>query len=248
MLRKDIPYLLEKSRIIPKEAKLIKYAMKLLEKAKKYYDDITAIRDQRMAENLTWLTENLYPDKKIIVWSHNYHIRKDNMKIKNNRSPLPTMSELLPERIKKDSYVIGLYMNRGESLFVDHKPAPVRYPHPESNIEWILSKSESKNIFVDLASQKYSNETSWMFLEKQALDGGAFVANNMMGFYLLMRYTNQIIFRDVLTTICTVSFRGCTSKIALEDRFDYGTWIRDQIEGIRLQSFWCIFIIEKANI
>jgi erythromycin esterase len=142
------------------------------DQAQKYYDEITAMRDQRMVEELVWVAETLYPDKKMIVWSHNYHIRKENEAVKNARSPLPTMGGLLPNSLKQTSYVIGLYMNRGVSAFVDHQPAPVRYPHPEGSMEWILGKAGAANIFVDLAGQKCERATSWMFMERQALDWG----------------------------------------------------------------------------
>ncbi|WP_353056736.1 erythromycin esterase family protein [Paenibacillus polysaccharolyticus] len=35
-------------------------------------------RDRVMADNLTWLAKTVYPNEKMIVWGHNYHIRKHN--------------------------------------------------------------------------------------------------------------------------------------------------------------------------
>lgn len=61
------------------------------------------IRDQQMASNASWLAEQLYPDKKIIIWGHNYHVRKHNstMVTEHNgfgfdNNPYPTMGEMLP--------------------------------------------------------------------------------------------------------------------------------------------------------
>ena len=40
--------------------------------------DRTETRDRGMADNLTFLLNEHYPDKKIIVWGHNFHIRHAN--------------------------------------------------------------------------------------------------------------------------------------------------------------------------
>ncbi|UCH97757.1 MAG: erythromycin esterase family protein [Candidatus Aminicenantes bacterium] len=34
-------------------------------------------RDTAMAENILWLCRTYFPDRKIIIWAHNYHIMKD---------------------------------------------------------------------------------------------------------------------------------------------------------------------------
>jgi erythromycin esterase len=36
-------------------------------------------RDKQMADNISWLSRVKYPDEKIIIWAHNYHISKQNM-------------------------------------------------------------------------------------------------------------------------------------------------------------------------
>ncbi|MFC7441560.1 erythromycin esterase family protein [Laceyella putida] len=143
------------------------------EEARKYLDEGSALRDQAMADHLTWVAEKLYPNKKIIVWAHNIHIRKANTKTVNPyRTSLPTMGQLLPERLKKESYVVGLYMNKGVSALNNREPAPVRHPHPEGNLESILNKAGHANIFVDMLHQKNKKGTSWMFTERQVLDWG----------------------------------------------------------------------------
>jgi erythromycin esterase len=38
----------------------------------------SALRDRQMAQNLRWLAKVKYPDTKIIVWAHNYHLEKYN--------------------------------------------------------------------------------------------------------------------------------------------------------------------------
>ena len=69
------------------------------------------IRDHAMARNVQFLAEELYPDKKIIVWAHNYHISEAQVakEWKNMGAHL--------ERYFSDSlYTIGLFgYRRGSS-------------------------------------------------------------------------------------------------------------------------------------
>ncbi|WP_052807169.1 erythromycin esterase family protein [Risungbinella massiliensis] len=160
-------------KIVEKILLIAKYSEENPVEALKYYDELSVLRDEAMAKNLTWLAEELYPNKKIIVWAHNIHIRKVNTQTENpNRTNVVTMGQLMPDRLKKKSYVIGLYMNKGVSALNNQQPAPVRYPHPEGNIESILSKSKHPNLFVDLQHQKNKKGTSWMFTRRQAMDWG----------------------------------------------------------------------------
>lgn len=144
-----------------------------VELANKYFDLFSVARDQAMAKHLTWLAEKLYPKQKIIVWAHNLHIRKANTKADNpSRSSVVTFGQLLPKKIKDQSYVVGLYMNQGVSAFNNGQPAPVRYPHPLGNVESILGSSSYKNLFVNLKDRVNQEETSWMFTKRAILDWG----------------------------------------------------------------------------
>lgn len=161
-------------KIVEKALLYYKYAMEEnIPEAEKYFNELSVLRDEAMAKNLTWLAEELYPNKKIIVWAHNIHIRKANTQTENPvRANVLTMGELIPDRLKKKSYVVGLYMNKGVSALNNQQPAPVRYPHPEGNIESILSKTKHPNLFVDLQHEKNKKGTSWMYTRRQALDWG----------------------------------------------------------------------------
>ena len=68
------------------------------------------IRDFGMANNLTFLANDLYPGRKIMVWAHNFHIRHDNSA---TASFQPTMGQWIRERFRDELYTIGLYMDRG---------------------------------------------------------------------------------------------------------------------------------------
>ncbi|MES9798578.1 erythromycin esterase family protein [Bacillus toyonensis] len=129
------------------------------------------IRDQKMAQNLAWLTEMQYKNKKIIVWGHNYHIRKQNSKMILDYTKLqqynfvgPNMMDYLPQRIKNQMYTIGVFAYSGSSWNSENnKIVTVHTEHEEQSIEKIISTVGSPNVFVNLKGESNRPETSWMF-------------------------------------------------------------------------------------
>jgi erythromycin esterase len=127
-------------------------------------------RDQKMAQNLAWLSEIQYTGKKIMVWGHNYHIRKQNSKmIKDFTNEFgfvgPNMIDYLPNRIKDQMYTIGLFAYSGSSLDSnDNKTIQyVKEKHESNSIEEILKAAQHPQVFVNLKGEKNRPETSWMY-------------------------------------------------------------------------------------
>ncbi len=79
----------------------------------------SSARDSLMAANITYLADSVYPNEKIIVWAHNGHIKKVDSQQEKPHHSFKTMHEYLPERLKRESFVIGLY--------ADSKQAAARY-------------------------------------------------------------------------------------------------------------------------
>ncbi|MGU3372052.1 erythromycin esterase family protein [Bacillus mycoides] len=129
------------------------------------------IRDQKMAQNFAWLTEMQYKNKKIIVWGHNYHIRKQNSKMILDFTKAqqynyvgPNMMDYLPQRIKDQMYTIGVFAYSGSSWDdVNEKVIPVHNEHEEQSVEKIISTVGSPHVFVNLRGESNRSETSWMF-------------------------------------------------------------------------------------
>ena len=137
------------------------------------------MRDQQMANNVKWLAETLYPDKKMILWAHNYHIRKHNstMITEHNgfgfdNNPYPTMGELLPFPLQQDNYVIGLYAYQGSSNKNNKQAEMVSLPHAEGSVEDIMKIGEEPALFVDMEQEKLGTATSWMFIPRIAKSWG----------------------------------------------------------------------------
>lgn len=129
-------------------------------------EDITWIkRDRLMAENLTIIAEEIYRNDKIIVWGHNYHIRKDNTKMIQDWTNVqaPNMGTYLPTHLKKQTYFLGIYAFSGASLEPsDNKTiVPVVPPAPNS-IEAIFKSVGHPHVFLDLSKAPQNKGTSWM--------------------------------------------------------------------------------------
>ncbi|RJS55081.1 hydrolase [Bacillus subtilis] len=150
------------------------------EKLKDYPENIEDfsfyMRDRMIAEQFQWVAETLYPNKKIIVWGHNYHLRKQNTKMIQDWTYVngPNMGDYLPERLKKQTYTIGIYAYSGASLdSSDNKTVmPVTSPPPPGSLEALLKAADHPAVFVDFLHTKNKKGTSWMYTPRTALYWG----------------------------------------------------------------------------
>lgn len=96
-------------------------------------------RDRGMFENLQFLAERLFPDQKIIVWGHNFHLRHDNVSIPPREEVFPgvaarTMGTWTREHFRRRVFTIGEYAAEGRA--VDNSRAPYSIaPPPTGSLE-----------------------------------------------------------------------------------------------------------------
>lgn len=117
-----------------------------------------AIRDSAMADNLTFLANEFYPGRKIIVWAANLHVRHAN---EHTTWGFPTMGGWLARRFPDDLYTIGLYPNRG-TVPGTRLPFTIDPAEP-GTLERLLSDAGPSQLFVDLLNQPRNEGTRWMF-------------------------------------------------------------------------------------
>ena len=117
------------------------------------------IRDYGMANNLTVLANDLYPNRKILVWAHNFHIRHDNSA---TASFQPTMGQWIRERFRSDLYTIGLYMDRGTAAQNNRVVYSIS-PGPVNSMEWVMANAGSPLLFMDFLHHQRVGGNSWMF-------------------------------------------------------------------------------------
>lgn len=126
------------------------------------------IRDFGMANNLSFLATDLYRDRKIIVWAHNFHIRHDNAA---TNSIQPTMGQWVRERFRDQLYTIGLYMDRGNAAQNNRVVYPIS-PAAVDSMEWVMANSGSPVLFMDFLHQQRVDGISWMFQQTPQRDWG----------------------------------------------------------------------------
>jgi erythromycin esterase-like protein len=93
------------------------------------------IRDRQMAANLKWLTETKYPNEKIIVWAHNYHIAKlgdrNSDEYFNQARPMGTVYTS-DERLMAQTYVPGFTSYEGTTGRL-YNGAEYKLPKPKAD-------------------------------------------------------------------------------------------------------------------
>lgn len=114
-----------------------------------------AARDSAMAENILRFANQIYPNEKIIISSHNYHIAKYNEKEL-------VMGEILAEKFGDKAYSIGVFGGKGEITDNAGKAASMVLPTEENDIQNIINQLESDASFLNIP-KKQEPETKWLF-------------------------------------------------------------------------------------
>ncbi|MBX2820532.1 MAG: erythromycin esterase family protein, partial [Rhodothermaceae bacterium] len=123
-------------------------------------------RDQGMAENLRFIADVLYPDEKIIVWGHNFHIRHDNISIPPDSVMFPnvaahTMGYWARSWYQSDLYTVGFYAHEGTSMDNGGNIFTISRPSAGS-LEHLLYDPDSEAVFADLSQASGMGPTAWV--------------------------------------------------------------------------------------
>lgn len=114
-----------------------------------------AARDSLMANNALWLIEELYPNKKVILNAHNFHISKYNKKEL-------TMGEVLADRLGDELYSIGVFGGKGAYANNGRKPEEMTLTKVKHDVQQIILQSPNLiNIFPIPTHPEPT--TSWLF-------------------------------------------------------------------------------------
>ena len=119
----------------------------------------TALRDELMAENLLWLMEEVYPDKKIIVWAHNVHI--ENAPVENGY--MKWMGHFLKDEYKDEYYALGLFTYKGNA-YQHWTKKTIPFENSDSNfLEKKMSSTGKKAAYLNLEKLKQNKNSQWLF-------------------------------------------------------------------------------------
>lgn len=105
-------------------------------------------RDLHMFENVEWLMNHYFKNEKIIIWAHNFHIRRKQTLISKILG-IKTVGNLLSEKYPEEVYSIGIYAGKGKfstQLRVELEIDASRKSHLES----LLSETSTTNLFLPL--------------------------------------------------------------------------------------------------
>jgi len=137
------------------------------------------IRDRQMADNLLWLVQQKYPNKKIIVWAHNFHIAKNiNQRQHTVKPPFVVMGMEVYKELKEDVYIIGFNSYSGKSAkgMSNPKTYMVDKPRKECFENWIKAKGY-EYAFIDLSEYQNKSNTSDNYFKMKGLTHYSEVGN-----------------------------------------------------------------------
>lgn len=115
-------------------------------------------RDLAMADNIDWLIENFYKNKKIIVIAHNFHISKFNKKEE-------VMGEFLKKKYGSKMYSLATYADKGSyhansGNKVEMKAADSKH----LDIKHVIRTLNGKVNFINVP-KKHGKSRNWFFNE-----------------------------------------------------------------------------------
>lgn len=115
------------------------------------------LRDSIMAENIIWLSETMYPTKKMIVWAANFHIARNN----DLENGLPLMADRLNSKLGDKIYSIGFTAHEGTwgTLFMSPKQL---LPAKEGSLEYLFNKIGVPNFLIDLKTLSKTDRGQWL--------------------------------------------------------------------------------------
>lgn len=113
---------------------------------------VNNIRDKQMAENLLWLANTKYADKKIVVWAANLHIIKNTKEIKKSKyfdsDKFIAMGDHVFSQLKDDVYILGFTSLQGKYADMEfNAQRPIKYK--KGSFESLISKSNYEIAFLN---------------------------------------------------------------------------------------------------
>jgi len=122
-------------------------------------------RDLGMAQNLIDIGDRLYPDRKIVVWGHNAHIRHANADIEPHPDAFPGVRVRLAgsdvrDHYGADVYTVGFYAAEGQAMNNRGAVFDIAAPDVDS-LEARLAAVPGPAAFVDLDQAREAASLAW---------------------------------------------------------------------------------------
>lgn len=118
------------------------------------YRERWAARDSLMADNASWLIRECYPDKKVIISAHNFHIDKA------NEQEL-TMGEVLAAELGESYYAIGVFGGKGSYANNGRKEEIMSITKAKNDIQQMVLGFEQEITLLPIPGQA-TPSTAWL--------------------------------------------------------------------------------------
>ena len=128
------------------------------------HPELYSLRDIQMGENLVWLANKKYPNKKIIVWAATYHIARnlasvpaENEEIQFQHKNITTMGDIVWKALGNQIYSLGFTAYDG-SFGSIYETAKKLNPPNENSFEDMMYKANLNYAIVDFRNPAFGGE------------------------------------------------------------------------------------------
>ncbi|WP_298419010.1 erythromycin esterase family protein [uncultured Kordia sp.] len=155
----------------------------------KNYNKRWEARDLGMANNVKWLIENIYKNRKIIIIAHNFHIS-------NHNEQEEVMGEFLKRELGDEMYSIGAFIGAGTywQSGKENKFKPIN--ESKLDIKHIIKTLSGRVHFIDVPT-KISHDGKW--LQEKILVNDSFLNLSGSNELIISKWFDGIILIDKST-------------------------------------------------
>lgn len=152
-------------------------------------------RGFNMFQNLEWLMNDYYKNEKIIVWAHNFHIRK-RQTITAKILGIKSVGYWLQRKYPNDFYSIGLYAGSGEFATQLRVVLPVNATN-KNHLESLLYETAETDLFLPLNVKNQTKDKKMWFKRKWWLLESGYSGLSPKVIYPQEQYDAIIFIREV---------------------------------------------------
>lgn len=144
-------------------------------------------RDLAMAENIEWLLENIFPDRKVIIIAHNFHIAKYN-------KTEEVMGEFLHQTYREDMYVLGVFAAAGtyRGNYGEEKEISIA-DSAKTDIKHVIEALEGRLHVMDIRSR---SSKRMAFLSRKIIVNDSFIDLEQSNRMVLNRHFDGLLLFD----------------------------------------------------
>ena len=119
------------------------------------------MRAQYMYNNVEWLLK-FHRGEKLIIWAHNFHIRKGHTWL-TKLLRIQNVGYSLQKTMREECFTIGLYAGSGQVASPYRNKIEIQL-HNKHHLEKICNEISEKSVFLPLIEKKFSTK-KWVLLE-----------------------------------------------------------------------------------